>query len=170
MRFCLLVLAILASSSSRAVEITNFKSGLACTHTSMTKDQVAWVCQPTIDVLLTDQGICVFNGIEKPCTWVGFEFDYSNAGKDQKLQCVSETSLPVDQGNPTKLIASGSKSESYEIELKSGSGHFFNPQYFVFTGRSAGDSVLISKGRCSESGRSVLEYVFNVHYPIVPND
>jgi hypothetical protein len=65
MRFCLLVLAILASSSSRAVEITNFKSGLACTHTRMTKDQVAWICQPTIDVLLTDQGICVFNGGRK---------------------------------------------------------------------------------------------------------
>jgi hypothetical protein len=170
MRFCLLVIAILASSSARAVEITNFKSGLACTHTIMTKDQVAWVCQPTIDVLITDQGICVFNGVERPCTWVGFEFDYSNAGKAQKLQCVSETSLPADRGNPTKLIARGSKSESYDIELKPGSGHFFNPQYFVFTGRRAGDSVLISKGRCSESGRSVLEYVFNVHYPIASNE
>jgi hypothetical protein len=168
MRFCLLVIALLLSCPSHAVQITKFKSGLACTHIKLTADGPGWICQPTVDVLMTDQGSCVFNGAEKRCTWVGFEFDYSKAKKGEKLQCVGETSFPTENGNPSKLIASGATSENYTIDLEPGSGHFFNPQYFVFTGRAPESSVLVATTRCKAEGNVVFEYTFKVHYPTVP--
>lgn len=59
MRTCLLVLAILASQPSQAVDITNFRSGLACTHTKLTDDGAGWICQPTEDVLASTGSMCI---------------------------------------------------------------------------------------------------------------
>jgi hypothetical protein len=168
MRFCLLLIGLLLSYPSHALQITNFKSGLACTHIQLTTDGTGWICQPAVDVLVTDQGNCVFNGAEKRCTWVGFEFDYRNADKGEKLKCIGQTSLPTENGNPNSLIASNATSQSYTIELEPGSGHFFNPQYFVFAGREPESSVLVATTRCSSNGKTVFEYTFKVHYPTVP--
>jgi hypothetical protein len=168
MRPLLILLALAISLPSRAaVEVANFRSGLACTETSLTKAGSGWICQPTEDVLITDQGVCVFNGAEEPCTWIGFEFDYKGAKKGNKLQCVSETSAPVDAGNPGQLIAKGTDTQPYELELTSESGHFFNPQYFVFGVRSRGRETLINTGRCMSDGQVVFEYRFNIRFPVM---
>ncbi len=169
MRTCLLVLAILASQPSQAVDITNFRSGLACTNTRLTDDGTGWICQPTEDVLVTDQGTCVFNGAQEKCTWVGFEFDYSNAIEGEKLQCVSEASLPMEIGNPRERIAVDATSHDYELELGSKTGHFFNPQYFIFAARKPGNSTIVEQERCSSAGKVLFEYKFNIRYPIVPD-
>jgi hypothetical protein len=168
MRLLLILLALAISlPSNAAVEITNFRSGLACTETKLMEDGSGWICQPTEDVLVTDQGVCVFNGTEKPCTWIGFEFDYQGAKKSTTLQCQSETSAPVDAGNPEQLIAKDANSQPYELELKSESGHFFNPQYFVFGVRSKGRETLINTGYCKLDGQIVFEYRFNIRFPTV---
>jgi hypothetical protein len=168
-RFAALVLFSTPSTAS-ALEISNFKSGLACTHTRLEGgDPQGWVCQPTQDVLVTDQGSCVYNGQEKRCTWIGFEFDYRNASKDQKLQCVARNSEPVDSGNPGKVIGKDLRSENYEIPLPAGEGHFFNPQYFVFNVRTKADpdSVLQQTFTCSASGKVMFEAKFNLRLPVV---
>ena len=163
----LLILAalLLPLPSQAAVEITHFKSGLACTKTTLTQGGDGWICQPTQDVLVTDQGVCVFNGENNPCTWTGFEFDYTGAKKGEKLQCVSRTSAPVNSGNPVELIAEDVTSQSYELELDGGSGHVFNPQYYVFALHPKSEAALIEDGHCTSDGKVVFEYRFHVRFP-----
>jgi len=168
MRLLLFLLALVISLPSHAaVEITNFKSGLACTKAKQTETGTGWICQPTEEVLVTDQGVCVFNGSETPCTWIGFEFDYKGAQKGTKLHCVSQTSEPVDRGNPELLIAKDADSQSYELELAPGSGHFFNPQYFGFTTRPKGSEFLVNTGNCKSDGRIVFAYKFKIRFATV---
>ena len=167
MRLLIALLLVLVSWPSSAIDISNFKSGLACTHTKLTDEGSGWICQPTEDVLVTDQGSCVFNGVTKPCTWIGFEFDYKNAKKDTKLQCVVESSEPTDHGNPGELISNDATSQNYELPLDGESGHFFNPQYFIFNVRSKSNALLVNKGSCKEDGIIVFEFKFNMHFPIV---
>ena len=162
MRFWLMILVIFASTSASAVEITHFRSGLACAS--------GWICQPTQEILITDQSTCVFNGKETPCTWVGFEFDYTDAPKGAKLQCVSETSVPADSGNPSKLIASDSTSENFEVELPAGNGHFFNPQYFTFVTRPADKSIVVNTAHCAFEGKILFEYRYNLHFATALRD
>jgi hypothetical protein len=168
MRPLLFILALAISLPSQAaVEITNFRSGLACTKTKLTEDGSGWICQPTENVLITDQGVCVFSGTEQPCTWIGFEFDYKGAQNGTKLECVSVTSVPVDEGNPEQLIAKNTDSQPYELELKPESGHFFNPQFFAFTTRPKGKETLTNMGNCKSDGHIVFEYRFNIRFPTV---
>lgn len=163
----LLILFTLAISlpSQAAVEISNFRSGLACTETRLSHNSDGWICQPTEDVLVTDQGVCIFNGAKKPCTWIGFEFDYKGASNNTTLHCTSETSAPVSSGNPNELIAADAKSQSYELALKPGAGHFFNPQYFVYHISRKGNEALIDTGRCMVENRVIFEYKFNIRFP-----
>ena len=153
--------------SQAAVEVSNFRSGLACAGARTSEEGAGWICQSTEEVLVTDQGTCVFNGTRKPCTWIGFEFDYKGAERGTKLQCVSETSAPVDAGNPGQLVAKDTSSQPYELELEPGSGHFFNPQYFVFGVRSKGRETLVNTGHCKSDGRIVFEFKFNIRFPTV---
>jgi hypothetical protein len=165
----LLILLILATplSSQAEVEITHFKSGLACTKITPTPESPGWICQPTEEILVTDQGVCVFNGNKMPCTWMGFEFDYKGASKGEKLQCVVESSVPVNIGNPKQLVAENARLHPYELPLESESGHFFNPQYIGFSVARKGSETHVDKGSCKSNGRVVFEYRFNIRYPAV---
>jgi hypothetical protein len=168
MRLLFLALALVASQPSQAVEITNFRSGLACTRTTQsTVGGTGWICQPTEDVLITDQGTCVYNGGKIACTWVGFEFDYHGAGKETKLKCISKTSSPTDRGNPKSILAKDATSEKFELTLPQGDGHIFNPQYFTYTPRTIDHALVVDRGSCKAENKIVFEYQFNVHFPVV---
>ncbi len=165
MRLFLALVMIFTSFPSVAIEISNFKSGLACTKTELTKDSGGWICQQTHDIFVTDQGSCVYNGVTKPCTWIGFEFDYKLAEKATKLQCISETSEPTAPGNPNGVIAKNVKSQPYELELSGESGHFFNPMYYIFSLRLPSNSVLVDTYTCKADGKVLFQAKFNLHFP-----
>jgi len=169
MRILLVLVFLFFSIPSSAIEVSNFRSGLACTHTKLTEDGRGWICQPTEDILVTDQGSCVFNGERMPCTWVGFEFDYKNAKKHTKLQCEERLSEPLIHGNPKEVLDKGEATGKYELELEDESGHFYNPQYFTFVRRTKDSALLISKTSCKLGNTVVFEYQFKVHYPVPEN-
>ena len=170
MSLLLASLLLLPNHPSPALEISNFRSGLACTHTRRADDSVGWICQPTQDVLVTDQGSCVFNGVTKHCTWIGFEFDYKSANKHTKLQCVEDDSQPSDLGNPGELLEKHASTQRFALQLDGESGHFFNPQYFVFTTRPKNGALLIVKGSCAVDGIVAFEYQFNLRFPVAGGD
>ena len=165
MRFLVALLLIAGVFPCSAVEISNFKAGLACTNTKITKDGAGWVCQQTQDILVTDQGSCVYNGKTKPCTWIGFEFDYKSSEENTKLQCVGETSLPSSPGNPREVLAQNVRSQSYELELPGKAGHFYNPMYYIFAVRSLDDSVVVDTLTCKANGVVLFQSKFNLHFP-----
>ncbi len=165
MRLIFAVLLLVLAQPTWAVEISNFRSGLACTNSGSKTAKSGWICQPTEDVLVTDQGSCVYDGKTQSCTWVGFEFDYANAGADAKLQCLQESSAPTAFGNPEEVISQSVRSQDFEIPLKGDSGHFFNPQYFIFMTTQGGRSDLVVRGTCRSGSTVVFRYRFNVRFP-----
>lgn len=162
------LLALAASQPVAPVEITNFRFGLVCSHTRRTEDESGWICQPTQDIPITDQGSCIFNGEKKRCTWYGFEFAYKAAQPGAKLQCTTQASRPFTAGNPSEELGE-STTHSYELELEQRQGRFFNPQYTVFAVRSKENSDIRHTTVCRSEGAVVFEYSFTERYPVLEN-
>lgn len=150
----LAVLVSLASpTAADSVKIENFRSGLACTHTTQVAGRNGWICQQTDLVLVTDQGLCNFDGQDKRCTWFGFEFDYVAPKPGTKIQCEAATSVPSSEGNSSGIRTRHSKTSKYELELPAVAGHFFNPQYWIFNLQSAEDDDVLYETVCRHQGR-----------------
>ena len=169
MRILVLVVALLGGTSAGAkeIEISNFKSGLACTRSTQVDGGSGWICQPTELILVTDQGHCVFDKQDRLCTWVGFEFDYVATKKGSKLQCSSTSSKPSLNGNPDASAATLSSVDEFEIELPDRQGHFYNPQYFVMNLQSATDEDLTMDTKCLSGDEVAFEFRFRVHFPLI---
>ena len=152
-----------------AVEISNFRSGLACTNTSTREDAAAgWICHVTEDVLVTDQGQCRYDGKDQLCTWIGFEFDYRGAQPGDQLECSIEQSKPTAFGNPKEELAQGATSQKFVLPLEEAEGHFYNPQYFTFTVQPHAEALLVNTGRCAFQGEVVFQYTYRLRFPTLP--
>ena len=164
----LALLTVGISSPAKALEVTNFRSGLACTNTSVRGDKAGWICHVTEDIFVTDQGKCRFSGEDRLCTWMGFEFDYVEAEPGDKLDCTVTQSRPTTFGNPVRKLDSDATSQTFALSLDETEGHFYNPQYITFAVRSADEAVLQSDGRCSFQGKEVFRYTHRLHFPTSP--
>lgn len=161
-------LALVLVSPADAVEISNFRAGLACTHSSPAQSGRGWICHVTEDIPVTDQGRCVFNGEEQPCTWYGFEFDYRDARAGDALQCVFSQSEPGTVGNPEGILAESATGQAFDLVLEETAGHVFNPQYHTFVARPPGSAPLTIRGACSFEAKPVFEYTFHLRFPELP--
>jgi hypothetical protein len=162
------ILLLCASAPAQALEISNFRSGLACTNTSTRDDTAGWICHVTEDILVTDQGQCRYNGKEQLCTWVGFEFDYRGAQPGDQLECTMEQSQPTAFGNPKEELDPGATSQEFVLPLEKAKGHFYNPQYFTFTARPPNEALLVNTGQCSFQGKSLFKYTYRLRFPVLP--
>ena len=162
------ILLVATSAPAQAVEVSNFRSGLACPNTSAGDNKNGWICHVTEDILVTDQGSCRYNGQDRPCTWVGFEFDYRGAKAGDELECVVKQSQPSAFGNPNEELAKNATSQQFSLPLEKGEGHFYNPQYFTFTARLPNATLVINTGRCSFKGKSLFEYTYRLRFPELP--
>jgi hypothetical protein len=165
MKVLLLVFAVMFFSVFQcdAAEITNFKSGLVC----FDGKELTGVCHVTEDIYITGQGTCVYNRERKPCTWYGFSFDYKKAKPGTEILCKYKTSQKIADGNPKEIRNPSTDSGEYTIKLENESGHFFNPQYSLFTGYATlADSILATETVCSIDGKQVFSYKTREHFPI----
>jgi hypothetical protein len=159
------VLSVAACSPARGVEITGFRSGLACPASPQPSGANGWICHVTEDILLTDQGECLYANEPMRCTWVGFEFDYRGAKQGDKLDCIEETSRPTTHGNPEAEIAKDKTAQPFSIPLEAGSGHLYNPQYFIYETHAPGDAPLQIEVACTIGGKPAIAYTMRIHYP-----
>lgn len=149
-------------------QVTNLKVGDVCffpTKEHATQDATGWVCHERSEVLITNNGTCNFDGTQHGCTWYGYSFDYENAGLNQELRCQVTDTKPADYGNPSGTEKKNSSIFEYNIPLDEGAGHYFNPQYSVFTTVDDSDSVVESETVCSANGVEAFRFTQNLHYP-----
>jgi hypothetical protein len=159
----LLIIIFAGAFQANAAEISNFKAGLIC---SDGKDFIG-VCHTTEDIYITGQSTCVFNKEYKPCTWYGFSFDYAKVKPQTELLCKYKTSQNIMDGNPKEIRSDSTNSGEYTIKLEGESGHFFNPQYFLFAGyRKLSDSTITTETVCSIEGKEVFKYKIKAHFPV----
>jgi hypothetical protein len=163
MRLLALILAVITAPVS-AVEISNFRSGLSC-HGASPDGRSGWICQPTERVLVTDQGMCRYNREDHPCTWVGFEFEFQRAKPGTELRCTVTQSAPGEFGNPEGKSAEPTTEQEFALPLESAEGRFFNPQYFLYAARPAGNNTLDVEGRCSFEGEDLFRYRYHLVFP-----
>lgn len=162
MRLPLIAPLLVAPLPVAAIEASNVRTGLICSGTPSPRgDSGGWVCQPTTtEVLVTGQGRYTFDGRRLPCTWVGVEFDYRGARDGQALQCTSQTSEPVTDGNPGGIAGENVGSTSYGITLDPGDGHYF-PQYILYRMHDSVDGEDMRQATpCSADGRVLFEREF----------
>lgn len=165
----ILILALALPHYGQAVEVTNFRSGLACTNTSPEEGRSGWICHPTEEVLVTDQGHCTYNGEDRLCTWMGFEFDYANAAEGTELACHASQSMPGDFGNPEERQLKDATEQAFSLPLPAGDGHFFNPQYFVFAVRDPETALMEVRGHCAHAGVELFQWTYLVRFPQLPS-
>ncbi|WP_425411012.1 hypothetical protein [Hyphococcus sp.] len=162
---CSFFYATVFHPSAHAIEITNFKSGLACVEKNADQSSPGWICHSTETIPITGQGLCVYNREEHPCTWYGFEFEYDNAGEDAKIKCALTSSREGTYGNPNEIEHEDVKNYEYQIELQPGSGKFFNPQYSIINYSKQGPKIKNENTVCSAGGIELFRFKFEFIYP-----
>ena len=164
MRHITIILTLL-STQSFAFEISNFKSGLACT------DGVsfAWICHELEDIYVSGQSSCTFNKEKIPCTWHGFSFDYKNYDKSKKINCQLTSSKQIQLGNPEGKRDQKASVSTYDFELKDENGYFINPQYVGLSQVDIQNSIQSSHTSCSYDGKEVFEFSKQFHFPLKNN-
>ena len=150
--------ALVFESRTIATEIDNFAFGLVCTDDST----FAWVCFETRDVHVTGQGRCVYDNNLYPCTWFGFEFDYSGAEPGDTIEGTSTSNRPINTGNPNETIAENTSTTEFQLTLDLIEGHFYNGQYSVLTVNAP---PLEEEITCSLKGEQLLKFSYRVLYP-----
>lgn len=144
--------------SASAVEIENFKFGVVCTDDRT----FAWVCFETDEIQISGQGRCIYDGEELPCTWYGYQFDYSGAESGAILQCEISINAPTTLGNPAGVVSVDATSFAFEIELNEGEGHIYEGQYSIFSVNAAPrEDVTV----CTHQGKEVFRYRARYVYP-----
>ncbi|WP_375205150.1 hypothetical protein [Hyphococcus sp.] len=156
------------SGVAEAIEIKNFKSGLACPDASSdSATNPKHICLEVTTVHITGQGRCSYDGIKRPCTWFGFEFDYSGATANDVLSCVVATNEAVNYGTPDSADARALKSYEYELPLEDKNGHIFNPQYAILQYLSENTAIMDEKTVCSVDDQQVIQFEFRFVYPVL---
>jgi len=150
----------LAYGQDGTVTISNFKFGLVCG-----PDQNRRICFETKDIPLTNEGLCVYNRQQVPCTWYGFSFDYRLPSREVALQCEWTSSVPVNEGNPQGIREKGASGGRYEIVLRNDQQHFFNPQYITLAPVIVPRQVQQSTTSCSHMGRKLFDVAYQLRYP-----
>jgi hypothetical protein len=163
MRSIIFTTILVLSLNTAALEVRNFKSGPACTD----NESFGWICHNTKDIYITGQGSCTWNGETKPCSWYGFEFDYSGNKEEVSIQCSYVMSESGSEGNPNEVIREKSNSGSYEIKLTKENGHFYNPQYTLLSSQVKEKALVKSDTICTVNGSTVFEFGYNFHFPTI---
>jgi len=158
----ILVLSLILSLSTNAIEVSNFSFGQACTDGKT----FGWICHETTDVYVNGQGRCLWNEESKPCTWYGFQFDYKGYKIGDVIRCTYKTSEIGSAGNPREVVTNNSDSGEYSLTLDSESGHFYNPQYVIFSTMPKEKQIIQSESVCKFGGEELFRYKFNTHYPL----
>jgi hypothetical protein len=70
------------AGAAGGVGVTGFRSGRVCRAGGTSS-----VCEQTVDVTIAGDAQCAQAGGARPCTWYGFEFDYTNADPAAPLVC-----------------------------------------------------------------------------------
>jgi hypothetical protein len=149
-----------AFGQSGTVVISNFKFGLVCG-----TDQSRRICFETKDIPLTNEGLCVYNRQQVPCTWFGYSFDYRLPSREVTLQCEWTSSVPVSEGNPQGMREKDASGGRYEIMLRNDEQHFFNPQYMALPTAFVPRQVQRYTNSCSHMGRKLFEVAYQLRTP-----
>ncbi len=150
-----------------ASEISNFRSGIACPaqQTIGQPSPVSRICFDTNVVQITGQSTCTYNNQQLPCTWYGFEFDYADFPENAELSCKLTSNRMGDFGNPDGISQKNSAAYEYAISVPAGNGHFFNPQYSVFTYSNSEESIIEETTSCSLEGEELFRFERRLVYP-----
>ena len=153
-------LASTSAAMSAEVTISNVRVGPVCGEPHNRR-----ICFNSSEIFLTNEGQCVFNSMPRACTWYGYSFDYTAPVEGATLECRYTQLLPGNEGNPTAERQKNTRSGEYELKLKGGSHHFFNPQYTTLPPNLPAGLVDEMKQSCSYKGEVVLEVAFKLRFP-----
>lgn len=142
------------------LQITRLRVGLVC---PQGRSDGGSICFETTRIPVTGQGTCVYNGERRPCTWYGFEFEYTNARPGDEISCVYTSDHTSNLGNPARVLQQNTDRYEYRLRLASQTGRHYNPQYSTF-GSRRGEHVL-NHTVCSLGARELFRFQLELQFP-----
>lgn len=168
---CLLLssLVFAPSGPAYAVEINQFSAGLVCgkndNATPIRQPVAERICFETETIYITGSSTCVFDGYDIPCTWFGFEFEYSDLSDGDTIICEGTSSQPHTYGNPNEVIAENATEFEFTLTPEPGAGRFYNPQYTAFMYRPIGYGREIRETTCRSGDEELFQFRFEIILP-----
>ena len=162
-----IIVGIMISSISFSVsafEISNFKSGLACSD----ENTIGWICFETDNILVTGQGTCVYGKEKIPCTWYGYEFEYTGNSAEVILNCEVKFPKPTTLGNPEGITHEDTDRVEFELEFPDTEGRFFNPLYIGLNDSVIGSEDQEISTTCLFQNEVIFEFTTKIIYPENP--
>lgn len=151
-----------------AIEVQNVRSGLVCPDPDNTKFESQFesrICFETEKILITGQGDCIYDGEPQHCTWYGYEFDYTNATSEDLVSCVITSSEGQNIGNPHEVTVPDARHYEYSYSLNPGNGHYFHPEYAVFSYSDDLGFSIEEELACSANGTELFRIKREFVYP-----
>ncbi|MEE9327273.1 MAG: hypothetical protein V3U71_08240 [Cocleimonas sp.] len=161
-KYLLLCLALLASST-HALEIKDFKSGLIC---AINKKDMGWVCIEKEDIEITGQSSCIANGKEEKCTWYGYSYHYEAEQAGEQIDCKYHYSTAVNPVNPVSQKAA-TEEDTFTYKLPKKSGYYINAQYSLLGVTKEGKHETVSKVECFHKDKLLFKYRFKTILPTI---
>lgn len=144
--------------------ITNFRSGPVCREDPVLVEQRKKDGHPPSDRICEGRKVyvegldtCIYDRKMESCTWYGFEFDFYNADPGIPLACEWRMSIPINDGSPEGILASGVSSGNWERPMDGSEGHVFVPLYHVAGDVDTPWFVVKNVYECSYDGRPLFE-------------
>ena len=168
--FVLAVAACGARGHAEELTITNLRVGEVCQELVVGEAQTSrksGICFETNEIHINGQGLCRAAGFSDPvpCTWYGYEFDYSGARPGEIITCKLTASMPGTYLNPREVVIEDSTSFEYEHALETPSGHVYNPQYSILQAGGPRGIILDDETVCFAGDNEVLRFRKRLIYP-----
>lgn len=156
------------ANPAESIEISNFKSGLACTD----GETFAWICHEVEDIYVTGQGKCVVDHEQETCTWYGISFEYKNAVPGSKIECRNMQSDYPERPGTRGIRENAAFLEDFSLVIDRESDLIQYLAYFTWPqptrGRANFESDIVTTyTSCYLDNQLLFEYNFNFHIPLV---
>lgn len=164
MKYLIVLLMTLASPLALSLQIQDFKFGPMC---GINAEEMGWVCFEQNDIYITGQSSCNIRNNLNKCTWYGFQFDYTGYERGAKIMCSFEQGTKTEivnlKGKDYKAMSTG----TFELELKSDSGSFINPQYSLLRIALPKNQINETKVNCNYKGKHAFGYKYKTIFPLI---
>ena len=159
-----------ARTHAEELKVANLRVGEVCHELAVDNVQTnrkSSICFETEEIHVNGQGRCRAVGFSGPvpCTWYGYEFDYSGASPGDVIVCTLTSSKPSVYLNPREIVSEETTSVVYELALETPEGHLYNPQYSILHSSGPKGVVLDEETKCYAGDKQLFSFRRRLIYP-----
>lgn len=167
MNYIVMLILLMCSFRSSALEIENVKSGMFCQNSENIHH--AYVCNDKERTYVMKYRKCIPNDNKIPCMSSGFEFDYKDMTEEAKITCKTTYKFSDDDLKKSEVSENKfnmfNESWTYEPKFKSRDGHYVFPVSTVMYYSLEPPYKRVEQTACFYHDNVIFEYQYEIVYP-----